>query len=298
VVGVDLIEKPLRDLKARAIQTHTVDRCIAVKGDILRMSTKRISFDAVSCAWNRYKVGEGHNSISGEGDEPTARILPLDSIAPADYAPGQSSNANEGLNGGQFDFILDVQCFHVVRLVDEKLTVKAISSHLKPGGLYLVMTGNDKEPEVGPSVLSESQVKLPFSTLFDALSVAETRFDDTEHYTRLVKPPLAWCGLFRRRLVVDLREVGSVAEAWQILLEEIRAQEDHPRSFEALRSSIINDQNGVERPFTVLTVGSGRTGASGIEVWIDRLEATLTQMQRDSLFQDGRAVKLVRRQRI
>ena len=104
---------------------------------------------------------------------------------------------------GRFDFAFDSQCFHCTRTMDEVAAVQGIASVLVPGGLVLVLTGNDKEPEVGPAVLSRQDLEAAFvsSGLFELVSIEEGRFDPTPHYETLKQCPLCWVALFKKRLL-------------------------------------------------------------------------------------------------
>ena len=97
---------------------------------------------------------------------------------------------------------------------------QAIASLLVVGGILLVLTGNDNEPEVthttcgtmthseyvsrscqvGPAVLSQHELESAFlsSGKFELLEIKEGRFDATPHYDALEKRPLCWEALFRR----------------------------------------------------------------------------------------------------
>lgn len=101
---------------------------------------------------------------------------------------------------GQFDFAYDAQCFHILRTVDEDAAVKAIGSLLVSGGMFFVLTGNDREPNVGPAVLSRDQLERAFvrNGEFELIEMREGRFDSTPHYATLPRLPLAWEALFRK----------------------------------------------------------------------------------------------------
>ena len=104
---------------------------------------------------------------------------------------------------GAFDFVLDVQTFHVVRKVDEDAAAAAICSLLRPGGTLLLITGNADEPaERGPERLSREDLERAFASrgLICEECVA-FRFDPTDAYRRqpFAEPPLGWRSVWRRR---------------------------------------------------------------------------------------------------
>jgi len=63
---------------------------------------------------------------------------------------------------GLFELLFDSQCYHCMQAVDEAKAVRAIAGLLRPGGLALVLTGNDAEPACGPAVLSQTQLQSAF----------------------------------------------------------------------------------------------------------------------------------------
>eukprot|EP00730_Choanoeca_flexa_P009848 TRINITY_DN14201_c0_g1_i1.p1 TRINITY_DN14201_c0_g1~~TRINITY_DN14201_c0_g1_i1.p1 ORF type:complete len:221 (+),score=31.39 TRINITY_DN14201_c0_g1_i1:94-756(+) len=109
---------------------------------------------------------------------------------------------DESLNE-TFDFMFDCQTFHVLRQQNEAKIVDTYFKLLAPGGLLMVMTGNSNEPEVGPSVLTEDELRRAFDEdRFECLSLTESRFDSTPAYAKLSQCPLAWVGVFRKRQTI------------------------------------------------------------------------------------------------
>lgn len=224
VVGIDLIPHPLREASAKAVMSGVAKSCVWVNGNVFDLQGRALTFEGALKVLDRHIVGEGDWGVKG--------VVPLGVVL-------EESGAGVE-NGGDFDFVFDCQCFHVLREVQsETKAVNAIRSVLRPGGLLMVLTGNDNEPECGPAVLSLAQLKRPFSAAFDlgtmrgkatstsphsalifliilptpstvadmlcvpriaAEAVIETRFDRTHEYDKLEKSPLAWCGLFRKRV--------------------------------------------------------------------------------------------------
>ncbi|KAJ1471930.1 hypothetical protein T484DRAFT_1842252, partial [Baffinella frigidus] len=304
-------------------------------GDVLTLSDPllpHLSVDACIAASRGYMAGDG-------GGDGAARGLTLaDALGRSAASQGSGDRRSEArrkggvggdgdgaggvlggeANGGLIDFILDVQCFHVVREIDETAAVRAVSRQLAPGGLYMVMTGNDGEPAAGPAVLfragitfpfrkdfdllalsetrfdatREAGITFPFRRDFDLLALSETRFDATREYAKLSGPPLAWCALFRRRVLLDVRGCGSVPEAWALLLTALRAPAAHPPSFPALQASLVGDENGVQRPFTI-RVGGVRAAGAVVEAWVERLRAVLDGIGGDGCWRDGREAKVI-----
>ena len=57
----------------------------------------------------------------------------------SDMASGEKKNLN--ITDGYFDFILDLQCFHVTRDIDEYRHVENVFKWCRPGGFVMVVTG-------------------------------------------------------------------------------------------------------------------------------------------------------------
>ena len=235
------------------------------------------------------------------------RVLQLQSVlnGPTREDPRRVGRLPSPTQGGTFDLIVDIQCYHVLRGVDLERFVLVIKQNLKCGGLYLVMTGNDKEADVGPTVLSKSEVTSPFSSFCDVEAIFETRFDATPHYDTLAQPPLAWCALFRRRVELDASAWTGVADCWAALLSALGAPDNHLHSVDALVDSMLGDHNTVCRPVTIrvkLPQSSGgnagdadRRGgaAAAVRGWAMRLRDVLDQLSCDGAFADGRRVRFL-----
>ena len=233
-------------------------------------------------------LSNGHD-ISGEPASDLTRVLQLQSVL---HGPTREDSRRGGrlpspAQGGTFDLIVDIQCYHVLRGVDLKRFVLVIKQNLKCGGLYLVMTGNDNEPDVGPTVLSKREVTSPFSSFCDVEAIFETRFDATPHYETLAQPPLAWCALFRRRVELDASAWTAVADCWAALLSALGASDNHLHSVDALVDSMLGDHNAVCRPVTIRVKlpqssggnagdAGGRGGAAAaVRGWAMRLREVL-----------------------
>ena len=104
-----------------------------------------------------------------------------------------------------FDFVFDMQCFHVLRDIDEEKSCQVIFDLLKPGGIAMVVTGalcpdgSEAPLNPGPPALTKDALLLPFqSTGFELVSIKLSRFNTTVSYGRHDKPPLAWVGVFKK----------------------------------------------------------------------------------------------------
>jgi len=111
--------------------------------------------------------------------------------------------ASGPVTAGSFDFVLDMQCFHVLRTLDEPGACAAVVRLLRPGGHAMVVTGarSEEEPPLvpGPPALSQKEVVGPFTTAgLELQFIRQTRFNNTPHYQTRDRPPLAWVAVFRK----------------------------------------------------------------------------------------------------
>ena len=112
-----------------------------------------------------------------------------------------STHVAQVTNGpGRFDFVFDCQCFHCLRVFNEAKAVEAVAKLLRPGGLFLVLTGNANEPEISPAVLTKAELVDAFTGdgAFVLVDIQQGRFDSTPDYQKLPRLPLAWIALFQR----------------------------------------------------------------------------------------------------
>ena len=99
---------------------------------------------------------------------------------------------------GAFDFIYDCQTFHALYFNYPRIAV-VLTQCLSSRGHLFILTGNDREPAVGPTVMSQSQILAAFPNLH-CVFIKETRFDSTPQYKQLSLNPLAWCVLFCKNI--------------------------------------------------------------------------------------------------
>ena len=103
--------------------------------------------------------------------------------------------------GGPFDFIIDVQTFHVLVKIDARAAALAYRRLLRPGGVLLMLTGNaEEEAERGPERMTQEGVLSAFDgTGLVCVSLRRFRFEWTETYRRqpFDEPPLGWQSVWR-----------------------------------------------------------------------------------------------------
>ena len=85
----------------------------------------------------------------------------------------------KGAVDGTFDFFFDSGCYCALRNTDGKGYRGAIHSLTRSGGLGLVLTGNAIEPQqsLGPSVVSEKDIRSEWREGFLIKDLREFRFD-------------------------------------------------------------------------------------------------------------------------
>lgn len=104
-----------------------------------------------------------------------------------------------------YDFIFDMQCFHVLRDINEAQIVNVMCSLLNPGGFLMVVAGAVSDTPSyaefkGPPRLSEAEVTAPFcSGGLSLISVYKSRFNMTAHYALLPEAPQCWVALFQKK---------------------------------------------------------------------------------------------------
>jgi len=101
---------------------------------------------------------------------------------------------------GEFDFMFDLQCWHVLREVDEPRVVAKMGELLRPGGVVLMLVGSDEEERdnLGPPKVAESAIRAAFAPggPFEILSIAASVFDVSAVYGK--DPPKCWVVVLRR----------------------------------------------------------------------------------------------------
>jgi SAM-dependent methyltransferase len=110
-----------------------------------------------------------------------------------------------GVEKGAFDFVFDMQCFHVVRSIDESRAVDVLYSVLRPGGRAMVVVGAPLEAGEpvfvnGPPILTQEELLAPFlGRGFELIRIYSSRFNDTPKYSaELPHPPRCWVALFQK----------------------------------------------------------------------------------------------------
>ena len=100
------------------------------------------------------------------------------------------------LPGKVFDFVFDRGCFHSLKNDDRPKFAEMLAKLTKEGSLFLLLTGNAKEPrEQGPPTMTEEEIRETFSRFFDLVWLRDFRFETTD----AAPGPLGYSCLMRRR---------------------------------------------------------------------------------------------------
>ena len=118
------------------------------------------------------------------------------------------------LQAESYDFVFDMQCFHVLRAINETRAADIIATALKPGGYALVVVGAvdpsrdsgdsryDGVDKPGPPRLTMEELRGPLQSAgLTPVQLYLSRFGPTDAYQHgpaSALSPLAWVGLFQR----------------------------------------------------------------------------------------------------
>jgi len=87
---------------------------------------------------------------------------------------------NSNLKDGEFDYIFDRGCFHVLLPTDRQKYITKIRQILKDNGILFLKCFSDKEPrQEGPYKFSQEGIRGLFSKYFRIDSIKETVYQGT-----------------------------------------------------------------------------------------------------------------------
>ena len=87
---------------------------------------------------------------------------------------------NSKLKDGEFDYIFDRGCFHVLLPTDRQRYIIKIRQILKDNGILFLKCFSDKEPrQEGPYKFSQGEIRSLFSKYFTIGSIKETVYQGT-----------------------------------------------------------------------------------------------------------------------
>ncbi|KAI8476200.1 MAG: S-adenosyl-L-methionine-dependent methyltransferase [Monoraphidium minutum] len=206
VAGVDIAPAAAAAARRRAARVGGAPRCAFAEADVLRLpegfcweDAKRLERQqALQDQEGQHQGQQQQQEEQGKGGGTPSIAAPAPTAA---AAAGTAAGGARGAGAPGFDFIYDCQAFHVLWEQDADGAAAALARLLRPGGLLMLLTGNALEPECGPNVLTEPQLRAAFGGGgWEWVWLTRSRFDETLHYRDVLgKRPLAWWALLRRR---------------------------------------------------------------------------------------------------
>ena len=116
-------------------------------------------------------------------------------------------NLFDELGKESYDMVFDMQCFHVLRDINESKAVNVIYNLLRKDGIAIIVVGakhsdNNDEPKPGPSLLTKEQLVIPFTNVgFELCSIELSTFNVTEFYLSMDAIPECWIAVFKKVVV-------------------------------------------------------------------------------------------------
>ncbi|TPX51716.1 hypothetical protein SeLEV6574_g00094 [Synchytrium endobioticum] len=188
VVGVELVEKPLRHAAHVATQMGLAHRVVLLHHDLFKLPDTFTVHVARRMTQPQASPPEPH-------DEPNAFSVFAQLVNTIRPHPDTL----------KFDFIFDCQCFHVLRRVNQDALLHKYATYLKPKtGLLMVLAGRTKVQTslipAGIPVLTQDEMRACFDdTTFEIIFLTETVFDDTDEYLKRGLKMPAWWMLARKK---------------------------------------------------------------------------------------------------
>ena len=105
---------------------------------------------------------------------------------------------HDDLPAADYDLIFDRGCFHTFDEAEERLKfAERVHRHLKNGGLWLSLIGNDDEPrgEQGPPKRSAIEIVNSVTPCFELIFMKSGHFDSNFEI-----PPRIWICLMKKRI--------------------------------------------------------------------------------------------------
>lgn len=178
--------KPAGGARAMELGCGTGSSCVALALAGFRVVGVDVVAEAVDTARAR---------AAGAGVSQRCTFLQLDVYTLPRSLPAEQR--------GPFSLVYDCQCFHALRAQDGSRDASfqsVVWDLLRPAGFYMLLTGNDCEPAVGPTTMSLDQIRAAFpAPRWRTVWARQTRFDATPFYSTLPQCPLAWWVLLQKQ---------------------------------------------------------------------------------------------------
>ena len=103
-----------------------------------------------------------------------------------------------------YDIVFDMQCFHVLKDINESRSCEVIYNCLRKGGFAIIVVGAKVDPtieipKVGPTLLSKEELINPFSKVgLELVSLELSTFNETDYYLSLPSIPNCFIGIFKK----------------------------------------------------------------------------------------------------
>lgn len=95
-----------------------------------------------------------------------------------------------------FDIILDCGLYHVLSDSERITFLREVRKVIKPGGIFILLGFDSKEPRQGPRGFGEKEIRQALSKLWTIEILRSTRFESNIHYN----DALAWIVVSRPRV--------------------------------------------------------------------------------------------------
>jgi SAM-dependent methyltransferase len=113
----------------------------------------------------------------------------------------------------KFDFVLDLQCFHVLRTVDETKAAHMIKRLMNPNAFCMIVTGakldgeeSNGSSDKGPPKLTRTELLMPFVKQgLSLVSITKSRFNNTHYYQEWFQdgPPNCFIAVLQNKVKVN-----------------------------------------------------------------------------------------------
>ena len=112
---------------------------------------------------------------------------------------------NSTLKKSDYDVVFDMQCFHVLKNINEKRSCQVIYDLLRKDGYAIIVVGANlddivtNEVKIGPVLLTRNQFINPFISIgLELISIELSTFNVTDFYLTLDTIPKCWVGVFKK----------------------------------------------------------------------------------------------------
>lgn len=111
---------------------------------------------------------------------------------------------NNIISKESYDIVFDMQCFHVLKHINENRSSEVIYNCLRKGGYALIVVGAKLDETIeqtkpGPVLLSRNELITPFVKVgLELVSIELSTFNETDYYLTLDNIPSCYIGIFKK----------------------------------------------------------------------------------------------------